>query len=116
MPIYQFSCEGCGEEFERYLPLRGNANPDCECGGKTERIWALGVKTKGSDVYPYITKNITGKPIEVTSPAHLKSLCKQYNVVNRDDKAWIEKTHNGCDRFGRPIYKEGSGRGLPGAW
>lgn len=116
MPIYQFECEGCKKGFERYLSLRGEDNPPCECGGKTERVWALGVRTKGSDVFPYVTTNITGKPIEVTSYAHLKNLCKQHNVVNRSDNAWIEKTHEGCDRKGNPIYHEGSGAGLPGSW
>lgn len=119
MPIYQFECTSCKEGFEQYLSLRRSENPPCRsCGQSTERVWALGVKHKGSDVFPYVTRNLRpdGKPVEVTSPGHLDSLCKQFGVTHRPDVAWLEKTHEGCDRRGNPIYKEGSGRGMPGSW
>ena len=116
MPIYQFECEACKKGFERYLSLRKEKNPPCECGGATQRVWALGVKQKGDSVYPYITKNITGKPLEITSASHLEKVCKENGVVNRADTAWLEKTHEGCDRKGKPVYREGSGLGMPGCW
>ncbi len=116
MPIYQFECSTCKEGFERYLSLRGEENPPCECGGKTERVWALGNTHIGASTFPFVTKNISGKPIEVTSQRHMDSLCKQYGVVNRSDNAWLEKRHIGSDRAGKPLYAEASGRGLPGSW
>lgn len=119
MPIYQFECTSCKDGFEQYLSLRGEENPPCRtCSSPTERVWALGSQHKGSGIYPYVTRNLdpTGKPVEVRSASHLDSLCKQFNVVHRPDVAFIEKQHLGCDRTGKPIYKEGSGAGLPGCW
>ena len=38
MPIYDFKCRGCGEEFER-LVMGRTAGPCPRCGGKTlERL------------------------------------------------------------------------------
>lgn len=116
MPTYDFSCTKCEKGFEAYLPLRMDPNPPCECGGETERVWALGNSQKGSDTYPYITKNINGKPIEITSAAHLERVCKENGVTHRPDNGWIEKTYLGTDRKGKHHYHESSGRGMPGSW
>jgi hypothetical protein len=70
-----------------------------------------------ASVYPYVTTNITGKPIEVTSAAHLESLCREHNVTHRPDAAWLTQEYKGVDwKTGKQIYKEGSGAGLPGSW
>jgi hypothetical protein len=70
-----------------------------------------------SSGYPYITKNITGEPIEVRDSNHEAELCKMHNVVKRDDQAWLEKEFIGHNwRTGKPEYWEPSGRGMPGSW
>ncbi len=66
--------------------------------------------------FPFVTSHITGKPITVESETHLKALCAAHGVTHRPDVAWLEKKHLGSDRDGRPVYKEGSGMGLPGVW
>lgn len=67
--------------------------------------------------YPFVTKNFNGKPIEVTSAAHERSLMKQYGVVKRDDVGFIEKEYLGYNyKTGKQEYKEGRGVGLPGCW
>lgn len=72
--------------------------------------------TPGS-AFPYITSNITGKPIEVRSIEHERELCQLHGVVKRDDQAWLEKVQVGHDwKKGVPIYYEPSGRGMPGSW
>lgn len=110
MPIYQFECEE-KHGFEKYLPLRENPNPPCEvCQGPTEKVWSLGSSHVGSSTFPYITKNITGKPVEVKSASHLDQLCKQHGVVNRPDQAWIDK------KFENGRYVEGTGMGYKGSW
>jgi len=81
-----------------------------------EKVWSLGVKQSGYQGYPYVTKNITGQPVEVTSAAHERDLCARHGVTPRPDVAWLEKKHMGMDSKGNPIYREGSGMGLPGAW
>jgi len=70
-----------------------------------------------SSGFPYITSNISGKPIEVRSLEHEQALCKEYGVTKRDDQAWLEKEQVGHDwKTGKPIYWEPSGRGMPGSW
>lgn len=67
--------------------------------------------------FPYTTSHLSGKPITVTDRAHEKALCSQYNVVKRDDAAWVEKRLVGMDyKTGKPKYREGNGVGNPGCW
>ncbi len=109
MPLV-ISCEQ-EHGFEKYLPLRGDPNPPCEvCQGPTERVWSLGSHHVGSSTFPYVTKNITGKPIEIKSASHLEQVCKQYGVTHRDDEAWVEK------RFENGKYIESSGQGMKRTW
>jgi hypothetical protein len=70
-----------------------------------------------ASAFPFVTKNIdpNGKPIEVTSAAHLDSLCKQYNVTHRPDVAY-EEDESYTDEKGQWRVKAGTGRGLPGSW
>lgn len=118
MPTFNFQCS-CGKEWEAYIHNHVNDNPLCSCGLVPERVWALGNTHRGSSTYPYITRNITpdGSPVEVTSGAHLESLCKQYNVEHRPDNGWLEKEFLGVDwKTGKKQYKESSGAGMPGSW
>jgi putative FmdB family regulatory protein len=119
MPLYGFRC-GCGRTDEHYFPLR-DSHPlaKCgECGKEMERDLTVEASNHiPGSAFPYITKNITGSPIEVRSEAHLQQLCKEHNVTHRDDTAWIEKSYEGIDfRTGKHIYHEGSGLGVPGCW
>jgi putative FmdB family regulatory protein len=50
MPIYEYRCEKCGNEFEEYMSIN-DSNPDCpECGKTTQKLISrfLGV-IKGSE-------------------------------------------------------------------
>jgi hypothetical protein len=82
------------------------------------RDWHAEARThRPGAVFPYITRNITGEPIEVRSHGHLKELCKEHGVRLRDDNAFIDSEYQGYDiRTGKQNYSEGSGRGLPGQW
>jgi len=96
------NCDSCGRE------LVVGEWPWCPHGFARGHIAANG--------FPFTTTHITGKPIEVTSEGHLKALCQAHVVTHRPDVAWLEKQHLGSDRTGKPIYREGSGMGLPGVW
>jgi len=96
------TCDKCGETYEV------GDWPYCPHG-------ITGLVTEKS--YPFITKNFNGKPIEVTSRAHEKSLCQQYGQVKRDDVAWTEQQYLGYNwQTKKQEYKEGNGVGLPGCW
>ena len=117
MPVYQFGCKKkeCAKEWEAYLPSFNSKNPKCECGGKGERVWKITSRT-GYGIFPYTTSNLTGSPIEITSPAHLRSLEKKHGVRLRDDVAYINQEWRGYDPVTKKqIYNE-SGRGMKGQW
>ena len=53
MPLYEYVCESCHDEFE--LLLRGNETPVCpECGGKklTQLLSVVAAHTAGSRELP----------------------------------------------------------------
>lgn len=116
MPIYAYECKGCQKQFDRYVHYTTSLNPECECGSPTEKIWRV-TRHMAASAFPFVTTNITGQPIEVTSPRHLDELCKMHGVTNRPDAAWVEKEYLGVDwRTGKQVYKESSGLGMPGCW
>ncbi len=113
MPIYAWQCNSCRRESEGYIPAWNDPNPPCECGGTQERIWRV-TRHHAASVFPYVTSNITGSPIEITSESHLQSVCKAAGVTPRPDAAWIEKSLEATSKG--PKWHEGSGRGMPGCW
>jgi hypothetical protein len=46
---------------------------------------------KPASVFPYVTKEITGEPIEIRSLEHQREVCKQHGVRLRDDAAWVDE-------------------------
>lgn len=97
-------CEKCGHEMEV------GDYPYCPHGSVRR-------SARQASGFPFTTTHFDGKPVEVTSEGHLRELCKIYDVTHRPDVAWVEKRITGYDRnSGKPIYKEGSGAGLPGCW
>jgi hypothetical protein len=123
MPVFDWECAKA-HQFELYQHTRGEAAPTCivelesgaQCGETTERIWGI-TKRTGYAQYPYVTKNLTGKPIEVRDAAHESRLMREHKVTKRDDAAYIDKTWDGYDfRTGQQKYTEGRGVGSPGCW
>lgn len=119
MPFYEWSCEPCSQREKTFEYKMVPIAPTCShCEQVMDRNYhAEHTRERAASGYPYITKNISGEPIEVTSPGHEAELCKQYGVAKRDDAAWLTKEHAGQDwRTGKPIYRESSGVGDPGCW
>lgn len=117
MPLFDLQCvaDGCRLREERYIPLRGDANPACDhCGAPTERVWGRTPGDQGTG-YPYVTKNILpgGQPVEVRDAGHLRALLKEHNLVQRDDAAFCEPMREWFD-FGRWDHRkqEWVGRGV----
>ena len=39
MPIYEYRCEGCGEELELFRSITDDGNPSCKsCGGSMKKL------------------------------------------------------------------------------
>lgn len=50
MPIYEYRCRACGQEFEKYLATGGAAVacPGCGAGEVTRKLSVFGMKSDGS--------------------------------------------------------------------
>ena len=67
--------------------------------------------------FPLTTKHIDGVERTFNSDRELQAFCKANGVTHRPDAGWLTKEIVGMDRkSGKPVYKEGSGVGLPGCW
>jgi len=49
MPIYEYQCRGCDEDFEKYLPAPSTAVacPACGSDGVTRKLSVFGLKSSG---------------------------------------------------------------------
>lgn len=131
MPFFAFICpeDDCHETAGEWRAKWTSDRPTCAVHDKEmERDWhAEARRHRPGSSFPFVTKNISGKPIEVRDQGHLNQLCKEYGVEQRNDAAWLEPVYEKYDmgRFNwrtlqwegqRMIRQEGSGRGMPGCW
>jgi hypothetical protein len=131
VPCYEFSCpESDCQEFATEWRAKWSADrPSCPTHGKEmERDWHAEARGhRPGQAYPYITKNITGSPIEVRDAGHLRELCKTHGLIPRQDAAWLEpaeeKWNQGKFDWRELKWKgqgytrkEGTGQGMPGVW
>lgn len=131
MPFFEFSCPelDCSENEGVWRAKWTADRPSCPTHGKEmERDWHAEARGhRPGQAYPYVTKNITGEPIEVRDAGHLRELCKIHGVIPRQDAAWAEPMEERWEqgKFNRytlkwegqgMFKKEGSGRGLPNSW
>lgn len=119
MPFYCWNCEPCSQRDKTFEYKMEPIAPACShCEQAMERDYpAEHSRSVASSGFPYVTSNITGSPVEVTSLGHEKELCRIHGVAKRDDQAWLSKEHAGLDwRTGKPIYREESGMGFKGTW
>src|SRR2546428_11474041 len=49
MPIYEYRCRGCGDDFEKYVhgPSAKVACPTCQSGDITRKLSVFGLKSDG---------------------------------------------------------------------
>ncbi len=101
MPIYGFRCTRNEKHTEEhYYPVRGEvAERECEtCGAAMTRDLRVEARNHvPASAFPYVTKNITGKPIVVKSSAHLEQLQREHGVRLRDDCEYIDEEFRGVD-------------------
>jgi len=86
MPLFDTKCLQCGEVVEQYL--KRHEEPDiCRCGGRMERI--IGSRYYINRDLDFVTEDITGDPIRVTSRRQMKRLCEENGVMPKYGKGWV---------------------------
>jgi hypothetical protein len=122
MPTFDWECAK-GHQFELYQHTRSEGAPACVveletktlCGEATEKIWGI-TKRGGQGQYPYVTKHLTGQPIEITDAGHERRLMKEHGVRKRDDAAWATQEYNGYHYSDKQQHYKESGAGMPNCW
>lgn len=104
MPIYEYSCETCGNEYETVAKHESRpATLPCECGGRAElhisspvvqtlsthMMGARGMRVGGDGSYidPNIVNPQTGKPEVITSLSQKRALMKKYGLRQIEEKS-----------------------------
>ncbi len=76
MPTYQYRCNFCGHDFEKFHKITVNARPKCpRCGKKSERVISggAGLVFKGSGFYITDYKRAGSEKKEKGEAAEAKS-------------------------------------------
>ena len=84
-PLYDFQCVECGKVGEHIACIEERIK-DCECGGIMKRL-----VTTSYHVVPdvdFVTENITGEPVRITSRRQLDGLLKKHGLTQKYGKGW----------------------------
>jgi len=116
VPCFEWMCEtaGCTERTREWRPKWTPDRPVCSAHGPMERDYHGEARRHiPGAAFPYVTKNITGSPIEVRDQGHLNDLLKAHNLIQRDDAAFVEPMEERFD-FGKYNWRTGQwdGRGM----
>lgn len=86
MPLYQYRCMSCGNEFDEFSHVitDGDAREQCpKCNGASRRILSTGMKFSfgaGDFFEPYTDTDIhpDGKPINISSKSQFMAECEKH--------------------------------------
>jgi putative FmdB family regulatory protein len=86
MPLYDYECKICGKMEERYCPMEDSVVYHCTCGGDQNRV--LSARYNINRAVNFVTDDISGEPVSVTSKRQLKTLCDEHGVHEKYGKGW----------------------------
>ena len=98
MPIYEFSCQGCGHEFEQIQSFSDNTLPDCPvCQGThvNRRVGRPAIHFKGSGWYITDSKKAAKTSANGKSNGDSESASKQSDGQESTAKSDTPKTEGG---------------------
>lgn len=85
MILYDFQCKRCGAVEEHFSPVEKRVRLH-DCGGIMYRqITSRFGIVKSLD---FVTDNITGEPVRITSKAQHERLCREHGVTQKYGKGW----------------------------
>lgn len=80
--IYTMVCEACGHRDKHYL-ASGQEGWNYICPSCKDGIYTIirMARTPHYNFQPFMTEDITGEPVEITSPTHRDSLLSDNNLT-----------------------------------
>lgn len=88
MPLYDFKCP-CGNIEEAWAKM-DEKTKTCECGQDMTRMITSNFNIDADFASrDYVTDNITGSPVRITSKKQLRSLCRDNGVMPKYGKGWV---------------------------
>jgi len=78
MPLYDFKCGNCGNEFEQVAKIAEKDSVTCpKCGSKCDTL----ITCSRVEVFkPFYHDDFGLEPVLVKSKGHYKELCKKHGV------------------------------------
>lgn len=78
MPLYDYQCQQCGNEFEEVMPISGRETAPCpNCASIAKQV----IKSSKPHIFqPFWHENFDVNPVYVESKKHWRQLCEKYNV------------------------------------
>jgi putative FmdB family regulatory protein len=90
MPTYQYRCNSCGHDFEKFHKITLNTTPKCpRCGKKAERVISggAGLVFKGSGFYITDYKRAGSNKKEAGEGEGTSSQCSESSRSKKDSGA-----------------------------
>jgi len=85
MPLYDFRCQECGGVSEHFAGVE-ERQVSCGCGGISHRL--ITSRYYLNPDVEFLTDNITGDPIRITSRKMLDRVCKENGITQKTGKGW----------------------------
>ena len=81
MPLYDFRCRECGAQEERYAGMDEREAECSTCQGQMKRLITSKIHLQTDYASAsFVTADITGDPVRITSRKQLRSLCEAHDV------------------------------------
>lgn len=89
MPVYTYICKRCAKASDLVCSIRQRRpkRRRCVCGGTSTRHFTV---PQVSFFKPYVTSNITGEPIEISSAGQEDEVCNRHGLARLLDSEVID--------------------------
>jgi len=87
VPLYEYRCLDCGKQEERYAGMEEKLAECSACKGQMKRLitskFHLHTDYASRD---FVTTDLTGEPVRITSRKQERELCKEYGVERKEGR------------------------------
>lgn len=87
MPLYDFKCAKCGRIEEHWAKMDEKMHM-CDCGHESDRLITSRIYLQTDYASrDFVTADITGSEVRITSRKQLRNLCKENGVTPKEGGA-----------------------------